>query len=325
MGLRIIKAGIADSIQDMGRYGYQQLGISPGGVMDRIAAIIANTLVGNKMGEPVLEMHFPAATILFETSMMIAITGADFGATINGMEVLINQPILVPSNTELRFTKHKKGSKVYLSVEEGFETQNWLGSSSTSFQLKKGGVEGRYLLKNDFIPFKNKEDLEIDTLMHLPWRASMAEFYTNNRIDCIIGAEYALLEKISQKSLVTNQFKISNQSNRMGYRLEGQALLLSDKKECVSSAVSFGTIQLLPNAQMIILMADHQTTGGYPRIGQVTTSSLPTLAQVSPGDSISFELVTQEEAEAIFLQQQQNLQQLQNACDFRLQEYFKNE
>jgi antagonist of KipI len=153
----------------------------------------------------------------------------------------------------------------------------------------------------------------------------MAEFYTDNRIDCIIGSEYALLEKISQKSFVTNQFKISNQSNRMGYRLEGQALLLSNKKECVSSAVSFGTIQLLPNAQMIILMADHQTTGGYPRIGQVTTSSLPTLAQLSAGDSISFELVTQEEAEAIFLQQQQNLQQLQNACNFRLQEYFKNE
>ena len=111
----------------------------------------------------------------------------------------------------------------------------------------------------------------------------------------------------------------------MGYRLEGQALLLSNKIECVSSAVSFGTIQLLPNAQMIVLMADHQTTGGYPKIGQVTTSSLPTLAQVSAGENISFELVTQEEAETIFLQQQQNLQQLQNACNFRLQEYFKNE
>jgi antagonist of KipI len=325
MGMRIIKSGIADSIQDIGRYGYQQLGIPPGGVMDRIAAAIANTLIGNQIGEPLLEMHFPAATILFESSMMIALTGADFGAEINGQEVLINQPILVPSNSELRFTKHKKGSKVYLSVEEGFETQNWKGSSSTSLQLKRGGIEGRNLLKNDILHFKNKEDLEIDTLMHLPWRASMAEFYTDNRIEFTPGAEYALLEKISQKSLVTNQFKIGNQSNRMGYRLEGQALLLSNKKECLSSAVSFGTIQLLPNAQMIVLMADHQTTGGYPRIGQVATSSLPTLAQVSVGESISFELITQEEAEAILLQQQQNLQQLQNACNFRLQEYFKNE
>jgi antagonist of KipI len=325
MGLRIIKPGIADSIQDMGRYGYQQIGIPPGGVMDRIAATIANTLVGNKIGEPILEMHFPAAIILFETSMMIALTGADFGAEINGKEVLINQPILVPSNSELRFTKHKKGSKVYLSVEEGFETNRWLGSSSTNFQLHKGGNEGRFLLKNDTLQFNNREDLEIDTLTHLPWRASMAEFYTDNQIDFMVGAEYALLEKISQTSMVTNQFKVSNQSNRMGYRLEGQALLLSSKKECLSSAVSFGTIQLLPNAQMIVLMADHQTTGGYPRIGHVASSSLPTLAQVSAGESISFELVTQDEAEAIFLQQQQNLQQLQNACNFRLQEYFKNE
>ena len=109
MGLRIIKAGIADSIQDMGRYGYQQLGIPPGGVMDRIAATIANTLVGNHLKEPVLEMHFPSATILFETSMMIALTGADFGAEINGKEVLINQPILVPALSELRFTKKKNG------------------------------------------------------------------------------------------------------------------------------------------------------------------------------------------------------------------------
>lgn len=325
MGLRIIKAGIADSIQDMGRYGYQQLGIAPGGVMDQIAATIANTLVGNNYAEPLLEMHFPAATILFETSMMIAITGADFGAEINGREILTNQPILVPSNSELHFTKHKKGSKIYLSVEEGFETNSWLGSSSTAFQVHRGGQEGRNLLKNDLLHFKNKEDLEIDTLTHLPWRASMAEFYSDNLIDFMPGAEYPLLEKISQTSMVTNKFKVSNHSNRMGYRLDGQALLLSRKKECLSSAICFGTIQLLPNAQMIVLMADHQTTGGYPRIGHVASSSLPTLAQVSAGEFISFQLVTRDEAEANYLQQQQNLQQLQNACNFRLQEYFKNE
>ena len=325
MGLRIIKAGIADSIQDLGRYGYQQLGIPPGGVMDRIAATIANTLVGNHLKEPVLEMHFPSATILFETSMMIALTVADFGAEINGKEVLINQPILVPALSELRFTKKKMGSKVYLSVEDGFETDKWLGSNSTSFQIHKGGIEGRYLVKNDVLYFKNKEDLEIDLLTHLPWRASMSEFYDNNRINFMPGVEYPLLEKISQNSMVTNDFKVSNQSNRMGYRLEGQALLLSIKKECLSTAVSFGTIQLLPNAQMIVLMADHQTTGGYPRIGQVATSSLPKLAQVSAGETIRFELITHEEAETLFIQQQQNLQQLQNACNFRLQEYFKNE
>ena len=100
---------------------------------------------------------------------------------------------------------------------------------------------------------------------------------------------------------------------------------MSNKKECLSSAVSFGTIQLLPNAQMIVLMADHQTTGGYPRIGHVASSSLPTLAQVSAGELIQFELVTRDEAEIMYLQQQQNLQQLQNACNFRLQEYFRNE
>lgn len=325
MGLRILKPGIADSIQDKGRYGYQQLGIPPGGVMDRIAATVANTLLGNKIDEPVLEMHFPAATILFESSMMIAITGADFGAEINGHAVLINQPILVPAKAELRFTKNKKGSKVYLSVEEGFQTSSWLGSSSTSFLLHKGGQEGRNLIKNDLLEFNNQEDLEIDSLTHLPWRASMAEFYSDNIIAFMPGAEYQMLEKISQTGMVTNKFKVSTQSNRMGYRLDGQALLLGNKIDCLSSAVSFGTIQLLPNAQMIVLMADHQTTGGYPRIGHVASSSLPTLAQVSVGESIQFELISRDEAENIYLQQQQNLQQLQNACNFRLQEYFRNE
>ncbi len=325
MGLRIIKPGIADSIQDLGRYGYQQLGIPPGGVMDRIATVVANTLLGNKINEPVLEMHFPAAIILFETSMMIAITGADFGAEINGKEVLINQPILVPAKSELRFTKHKKGARVYLSVEEGFQTNRWLGSNSTAALVNKGGIEGRNLLKNDFIAFNNPEDLEIDSLTHLPWRASMAEFYYDHQIAFMAGAEYPLLEKISQTSMVSNQYSVSIKSNRMGYRLNGQALLLSHKIECLSSAVSFGTIQLLPNAQMIVLMADHQTTGGYPRIGHVASSSLPTLAQTAAGDLIQFELITRDEAENRYLQQQQNLQQLQNACNFRLQEYFKNE
>jgi len=325
MGLRIIKPGIADSIQDMGRFGFQQLGIIPGGVMDRIAAIVANALLGNNINEAVLEMHFPAATIFFETSMLIALSGADFCAEINGKEVMTNQPILVPANSELRFAKNKKGSKVYLSVEDGFLINKWLGSNSTSFILHKGGYEGRFLTKNDLLEFNNNEDFEIDTLTHLPWRASTAEFYSDNIIAFMPGAEYHWLEKISQKGIITNTFKVSANSNRMGYILEGQPLLLHSKIECLSSAVNFGTIQLLPNAQMIILMADHQTTGGYPRIGHVATSSLPTLSQASAGELIRFEMITQNDAESIYLQQQQNLQQLQNACNFRLQEYFRNE
>jgi len=325
MGLCIIKSGIADSIQDMGRHGYQHIGIPVGGVMDRIAATVANALIGNRISEPVLEMHFPAATILFETSMMMALSGADFAATINGEEVLINQPILVPANAELKFTKRKSGSKIYLAVEESFEVEEWLGSASTSILLQKAGFEGRNLRKNDILLFKNKEDLEIDALTHLPWRASVAEFYQDHSVAFMPGAEYHLLEKISQSGMIVNQFAVTSNSNRMGYRLEGQALLLSNPVECLSSAVSFGTIQLLPNAQMIVLMADHQTTGGYPRIGQVASSSIPTLAQLSAGEHIQFELISREESETRFLQQEQNLQQLQNACNFRLQEYFKNE
>lgn len=325
MGMRIIKAGLSDSFQDMGRNGFQHLGIQPSGVMDTIAAATANALLGNSLSEPVLEMHFPAATMLFETSTMISLAGADFGAQINGIDIALHQAILVPAQTELRFTKHHKGARVYVAVEEGFKIEKWLGSYSTSFLVNQGGFYGRNLKKNDLIDFNNPEDLEIDTLTHLPWRASVSEFYTNNSISFIAGSEYHLLEKISQKTISTNPYKISKQSNRMGYRLEGQALLLSEKLACLSSAVNFGTIQLLPNAQLIVLMADHQTTGGYPRVGHVATTSLPSLAQASVGDYIQFELETIESAEINYLQQQQNLQQLVNACNFRLQEYFKND
>jgi len=138
--------------------------------------------------------------IYFESSMLIALSGADFSPTINGVPIELNQPILVPAEAELRFVKHQKGARVYLAVEKGFHTEYWLNSGSTAFTVAKGGVAGRYLKQYDLIEFNHTEDLEIDELTHLPWRAGVAPFYSGNNIACIPGKEFPLLEKVSQQS-----------------------------------------------------------------------------------------------------------------------------
>lgn len=325
MGLSILKAGIADTLQDQGRYGFQHLGIPPGGAMDPVAILVSNALVGNQANEAVLEMHFPAPVLLFKSSALIALAGADFGAEIDGVSVELNQPLLVPQNSTLRFTKNKSGARVYLSVAGGFVAEEWLGSFGTMLLVQKGGFNGRNLATNDSLLFKKNRVEKIESLIALPWRASVAEFYFGNCIQCIAGAEATALNEEATANFTQAVFSIGIQSNRMGYRLNGPNLNTITQKEYLSTAVDFGTIQLLPSGQLILLMADHQTTGGYPKIAHVSSTYFATLAQSPIGKQLQFEWIDIATAEKKLIEQQQNLQQLQNACNFRLQEYFSND
>src|SRR5690606_9715790 len=145
MNLKIIQAGILDSVQDSGRFGYRHLGINTGGCMDQQAASIANTLVGNDLNEAVIEMHFPAADFLFEEPALIAVAGADFSTTINGKSVPICHPVLVDANTMLQFKKSIKGARAYLAIRGGIKVSPWLNSYSTNLQAGAGGFKGRRL------------------------------------------------------------------------------------------------------------------------------------------------------------------------------------
>lgn len=325
MGISILKAGIADTLQDQGRYGFQHLGIPPGGAMDPVAMLVSNALVGNQANEAVLEMHFPSPIILFTSSALIALAGADFGAEIDGVAVELHQPLLVPQNSELKFTKNKSGARVYLSVADGFVAEEWLRSFGTMPLVQKGGFKGRNLATNDSLLFKKNQVDKIARLIALPWRASVAEFYFDNRIQCIAGAEVGSLNQEGITNFTQAVFSIGIQSNRMGYRLNGPNLNTTTQKEYLSSAVDFGTIQLLPSGQLILLMADHQTTGGYTRIAHVSSTYFATLAQSPIGKQLQFEWIDLATAEKKLIEQEQNLQQLQNACNFRLQEYFSND
>ncbi|QEC68865.1 biotin-dependent carboxyltransferase family protein [Panacibacter ginsenosidivorans] len=327
MSIRIIKQGLLDSIQDMGRYGYQHQGINPGGVMDTVAAVTANILVGNEMTEAVIEMHFPAATIHFEKAAVIAISGADFSAAINNEPVPLNTGLVIAQNSTLSFTKYLNGARAYLAIQGGLSITPWLNSYSTNNKANAGGYHGRALKKDDLIHCRAEqfafEALPASSFVVTPVTANTEQLYnTTNRVRCIEGTDFQNLQATSQQSFLNTSFSISMQSDRMGYRLSGDAITSTESTERISAAVIKGSIQLLPDGQLIILMADHQTTGGYPVIAHVISADINPLAQKQPGTSLMFSIISLEEAEQLYITQQQYLQQLQDACNLQLKQFF---
>ena len=324
MSLKIIKAGLLDTLQDGGRFGYQQLGINPTGAMDKYAMQVANILVGNAREEAVIEMHFPAAVFMFMQPALIALSGANFAPRINGEAVPSLQPLLVAKNDLLQFHQPLQGASAYLAVAGGLAIDKWLNSYSTNLKAGAGGYRGRKLQQDDEILLRNPGlfSQEEKAVTLLPWKADTNWNQEDGDILFLPGNEWEMLTSESKEKLSNSSFAIAPQSDRMGYRLNNVPLQRSASEEIVSSAVSFGTVQLLPDGSLIILMADHQTTGGYPRIAHVISAHHSKLPQRKAGDSIRFKLTGQATAEKLYIKQQQHLLQLQNACTFRLEEYF---
>lgn len=324
MSLRIVKAGLMDTIQDMGRYGSQHLGINPGGAMDRMAMAAANILTGNPMHLPVLEMHFPAAEIEFTQPALLSITGGDFSATLNGCAFPPWRTAFVDAGCVLRFTGQKQGARVYLAAAGGLAGDLWLGSYSTNDTVKAGGYHGRALRSGDSISLLTTIQLPAaeQAFQIMPWEANSAGWYGHKLLRFTEGAEYRLLANDSAMTMTEEPFRVTAASDRMGCRIEGKPLSIPQAEEMISSAVTEGTIQLLPSGQLIILTAGHQTTGGYPRIAHVISADLPTLAQLRPGDTFHLAKVSIEDAEQLLVRRQSDLRRLQNACNFRLGAFF---
>ncbi len=325
MSVKIIKAGLLDTIQDNGRFGYQHLGVNPTGAMDKNAMQLANILVGNNMNEAVIEMHFPASVYMFTLPALIALGGADFSPSINGEPVPNFHPIIVGKNDVLQFHKPVEGARTYLAVGGGFAINKWMNSYSTHLKAKSGGFHGRSLNKGDELLFLQPSSFHIEQndFIVLPWRADTNWTNVVKEILVLPGNEWDRLTTESKENFEMTSFVITNQSDRMGYRLNNIPLPAMSNEQIISSGVSFGTVQLLPDGKLIILMADHQTTGGYPRIAHVISAHHSKLSQMKAGDKIQFRITNQSTAEEFFIKQEQHLLQLQNACNFRLQEYFK--
>lgn len=315
MSIRVIKKGILDTIQDEGRYGYQHLGIHPSGVMDPAAMRICNALTGNDALEQVLEIHFPGPVLLFENDTLIAISGADFDARLNNtISVPINRCIAIKAGTQLSFQQQINGARTYLSVHGGFKTNPWLNSAATPIGLTSVGT----VLQNGMVlPFKNNS-LRVPENKIFSWTVTLPFNYQDHMIRYTTGHEINRLNAEMQEHLHNNSFSIDKNSNRMGYRLQGPSLIPNSTTEILSTAVTKGTIQLLPIGQLIILMADHQTTGGYPRIGHIITADIPKLAQRNAGQSFQLQQVSLPEAHKALLAQELHLKQLETGCKLRM-------
>lgn len=314
MSILIQKAGILSTFQDLGRFGYRRLGINPGGVMDRRAARLINILVGNDQSEAVVEMHFPAAEIVFESACIFALGGADLSPELDRDEIGNWSACIAKSGSVLRFTTKILGNRAYLAVQGGFAIDKWLDSSSTNLTAGIGGLEGRKLLNGDRLEFNVQAKPKRPNL-NPRISPSLLPGYSNfPTVRVIAGAEFGKLDNGSKLSLETQNFTVSNNSNRMGFRLNGEPLSLVTPLEMVSSAVTFGTIQLLPDGQLIVLMADHQTTGGYPRIAHVIDCDLSVMAQLGGGDRVAFQIVSLDLAEALNAKLEQDIAVLRVGC-----------
>lgn len=319
MSLRVLKPGLLDTLQDQGRHGWAHRGINPGGAMDSVALAVANFLVGNQSNEAVLEIHFPAPRLTFESDALFALAGADFAARLDSRAVPAHTPVFASAGSILEFSKPASGVRCYLAIAGGFDVAPWLGSRSTHLAVQAGGFMGRALQSGDVLPFRRPADwsaaLKGEKCRVLPWKANISGFYpAGNRLRFCPGPEYESLNTESKQLLEKARWKIGPKSNRMGYRAEGPALTLKDPLELASSGVVPGTIQLLPNGQFILLMADCQTTGGYPRIGHIISADLPGLAQMQPGDTFYLQSIDLEQTFHIKAKFNAGLRRLQMGC-----------
>lgn len=305
MSVKVIKPGMLTTFQDMGRVGYQHLGVPVAGAMDARAHRLANLLAGNAEDVATMEITVAGPTLHFDQPACIAICGADLSPHVGNKTIPMHRPIIIKSGSELSFGARRHGARAYLAVFGGFKIHKVLGSESTYVRSGMGGWHGRALRKDDLIDLN--ASLQASGLASLSRKLWDIEVYLpaalastpRKTVRIIKGAQWKAFSPESCAAMITQPFRISPDSERMGYRLQGPTINLSEPRQMISEATSFGTIQVPSGGQPIVLMADRQTTGGYPKIAHVAAVDLPLLAQMLPGDSVRFEPVSLEQAQLL--------------------------
>jgi antagonist of KipI len=322
MSITVIRSGLLATIQDLGRYGYQRYGVVPNGAMDTGAARVANFLVGNAGDEAVLEVTLAGARLLIEQDMLLAICGAEMKVTVSGERLPLWRPALVNAGTTIHFEACQSGCRSYLAVAGGLNVPKIMGSRSTYLRAAIGGFMGREVKAGDKLSAGPASPLSMRMLQNLvkkrissvtvpSWHAShfaVADELAEPMIRAMPGTDYERFQASSQAALFSETFRIAPQSDRMGYRLNGtEKLMLEAPIEAISEAVANGTVQVPSDGNPIVLLADRQTTGGYPRIAQVATVDLPVFAHLKPGDRFRFEAITQLQAERLYLDSERDM------------------
>ncbi|WP_026478562.1 5-oxoprolinase subunit C family protein [Alkaliphilus transvaalensis] len=307
----VVNAGLLTTLQDGGRWGYQQFGIPVAGAMDRYGLELGNLLVGNSRHEVGLEFTYIGPTIKFLDKTSFAITGGDFQPQLNDKKVKMYQTLYANKGDILKFSNPIKGCRGYLTVAGGFDVEVVMGSKSTYLRGGFGGFKGRKLKEGDIIPIQQIPLNQKPTTKIIP--VDMIPQYENSKtIRVILGPELDRFHKKGIETFLKETYKLSNQWDRMGYRLEGEKIQHLDGADIISGGINLGAIQVPGDGKPIIMMADHQTTGGYTKIANVISVDLPYLAQMKPGDEINFKSVSLEEAHQLLRKQETKIVDLQN-------------
>lgn len=308
MSVRVLHGGLLTTVQDLGRFGAQKYGVIVSGAMDCVSMRLANLLVGNEEGEGGLEVTMFGTKLYFEEDRLVAITGGDLQPTIDGLPAPMWRPVLITAGSILQFKSAISGCRAYVAFAGGIDVPLVMGSKSTYLRAGIGGFSGRALQKGDYLACGNVTSLIGKAFSrqlkqaHQPFSwfidyTQLQLFGQNEAIRVMPGSEFHRFSNDSRHAFFSTRYKITTQSDRMGYRLEGVPVHVSETFDLLSEGVTYGTIQVPSSGQPIILMADRQTTGGYPKIGQIITADLPRLAQMQPNTNILFTEVSLEQAE----------------------------
>jgi antagonist of KipI len=305
--IRVVRAGMLTTIQDRGRWGLQARGVPVAGPMDPCSHRLANALVGNEPAAATLEVTLVGPELEFDAERVVAVSGAEFELTVDGRAAPPNAAFLVPAGGQLRFGRRLRGSRAYLAVEGGIAIRPTLGSRATHVVSALGGIDGRPLRAGDVLPLTDSTRAAAGppaseprpSVVPIPDRAA--------RLRVVAGPQHDLFSSDALDVLQSAPYAISSTSDRMGFRLEGPKLTHARGADIISDATPLGVLQVPASGQPILLMADRQTSGGYPKLATVISADMSVAGQLGPGDAITFEVCSLREAMAALIAQERAL------------------
>ena len=299
--IQVQEPGLFTTVQDLGREGFGAMGVSASGAADAISLRLGNRMVGNHDGAAGLEMTLLGGTFTFLGSALLALTGSDFGAALDGKPVELWSSFEAKAGQTLRLGPTRTGARCYLCVRGGIAVELFLGSASTHILSGLGGHEGRALRKGDVLKIGAESGAIHER--RLTGRA-LKELQPRKALRVTEGPQSDWFPESARRLFYESRYRVAEESNRMGIRLEGAIVPVPSGGEMISEGASLGAIQVPEGGKPIILFIEQQTTGGYPKIANVISADLHSLGQLRPRDEIRFERVDGEMAKALLREQE---------------------